>query len=58
VHTIPDCLFVSLTSATAFSPTDAMPYTKWAKLVMGVESMLSFVIAAVLVARAVSIARG
>jgi uncharacterized membrane protein len=54
----PDYLFVSLTSATAFSPTDAMPYSKQAKLVMGVESTLSFVIAAMLVARAINIARG
>ncbi len=56
--TFPDYLFVSLTSATAFSPTDAMPYSKLAKLVMGIESMLSFVIAAMLVARAINIARG
>jgi uncharacterized membrane protein len=56
--TFPDYLFVSLTSATAFSPTDAMPYSKRAKLVMGTESMLSFVVAAMLVARAINIARG
>lgn len=56
--TFPDYLFVSLTSATAFSPTDAMPYSKQAKLVMGIESTLSFVIAAMLVARAINIARG
>jgi hypothetical protein len=56
--TFPDYLFVSLTAATAFSPTDAMPYSKWAKLVMGVESILAFVIAAMLVARAINIARG
>ena len=30
-----DYLFVSLTSAIAFSPTDAMPYSRWAKLIMG-----------------------
>ena len=35
-----------------------MPYSKWAKLVMGVESLLSFAILAVLVARAVNIAHG
>ena len=56
--TFPDYLFVSLTSAIAFSPTDAMPYSKRAKLVMGIESTLSFVIAAMLVARAVNIAHG
>ncbi len=53
-----DYLFVALTNGTAFSPTDTMPYTKRAKLAMGVQSTLSFAIAAVLVARAVNIARG
>jgi len=53
-----DYVYVSLTSAIAFSPTDAMPYSKRAKLVMGVESVLSFAILAVIVARAVNIARG
>ena len=56
--TFPDYLYVSLTSATAFSPTDAMPYSRRAKLVMGVEDTLSLVIAAMLVARAINIARG
>jgi len=56
--TFPDYLYVSLTAATAFSPTDAMPYSKLAKLVMGIESTISFVIAAMLVARAINIARG
>jgi uncharacterized membrane protein len=54
----PDYLYVSLTAATAFSPTDAMPYSKQAKLVMGIESTISFVIAAMLVARAINIAHG
>jgi uncharacterized membrane protein len=53
-----DYVYVSLTSGTAFSPTDAMPYTRRAKLAMGVQSTLSFAIAAVLVARAINIARG
>lgn len=53
-----DYLYVSLTAATAFSPTDAMPYTRRAKLVMGVESTMSFAIFALFVARAVNVARG
>jgi uncharacterized membrane protein len=53
-----DYAYVSITSSIAFSPTDAMPYSKWAKLVMGIESLLSFAILAVLVARAVNIAHG
>jgi hypothetical protein len=53
-----DYLFVALTCATAFSPTDAMPYTGKAKLAMGVEAVMSMAIAALLVARAVNIAKG
>jgi uncharacterized membrane protein len=53
-----DYLYVSLTAATAFSPTDVMPYSRTAKLIMGLESTLSFAIAAMLVARAVNVARG
>ena len=51
-----DYAYVSLTSSIAFSPTDAMPYSKWAKLAMGVQSVISFSILALLVARAVNIA--
>jgi hypothetical protein len=53
-----DYVYLSLTSSIAFSPTDAMPYSKWAKLAMGVESVLSFATLAMIVARAVNIARG
>jgi uncharacterized membrane protein len=53
-----DYAYVSLTSSLAFSPTDAMPYSKWAKLAMGCQSLLSFAVLAVLVARAVNIAHG
>ena len=53
-----DYAYVSFTASIAFSPTDAMPYSRWAKLVMGIESVLSFAILAVLVARAVNIAHG
>ena len=53
-----DYLYTSVTAATAFSPTDAMPYTKTAKLLMGLESTLSFATVAMLVARAINIAKG
>jgi len=52
-----DYLYVSLTSSIAFSPTDAMPYSRWAKLAMGVQSVVAFSLLALLVARAVNIAR-
>jgi hypothetical protein len=53
-----DYLYVSVTAATAFSPTDAMPYSKAAKLLMGSESTISIAVVAMLVARAVNIAKG
>ena len=52
-----DYLYVSLTSSIAFSPTDALPYSRWAKLSMAVQSVVALAILAVLVARAVNIAR-
>jgi uncharacterized membrane protein len=56
--TFADYLYVSVTAATAFSPTDAMPYSKTAKLLMGLESTISIAITAMLIARAVNIAKG
>ena len=53
-----DYLYVSVTASTAFSPTDAMPYSRLAKLLMGLESTISFAIVVMLVARAVNIAKG
>jgi hypothetical protein len=53
-----DYLYVSVTAATAFSPTDAMPYSRAGKLLMGSESTLSFTIVVMIVARAINVARG
>jgi uncharacterized membrane protein len=50
-----DYLFVSLTSATAFSPTDSMPLTLKAKLLVGVESVVSLVLVVLVTARAVNV---
>jgi len=50
-----DYMFVSLTNATAFSPTDTMPLTPWAKSVMGVQSVASLVTIGLIVSRAVNI---
>jgi uncharacterized membrane protein len=50
-----DYLYTSLTNATAFSPTDTMPLTLTAKLVMGVQSLAALVTVALVVARAVNI---
>ena len=53
-----DYLYVSLTAGTAFSPTDAMPYSKRIKVAMGLESSMCFVVLAMVVARAINIAKG
>jgi uncharacterized membrane protein len=50
-----DYLYVSLTNATAFSPTDTMPLTPMAKTVMGVQSVVSLVTVGLIVSRAVNI---
>ena len=50
-----DYLYVSLTNATAFSPTDTMPLTPMAKSVMGVQALISLVTIGLIVARAVNV---
>jgi uncharacterized membrane protein len=50
-----DYLYVSLTNATAFSPTDTMPLTPWAKILMGIQSVLSLLVIGLIVSRAVNI---
>jgi uncharacterized membrane protein len=51
----PDYLYVSLTNNTAFSPTDTMPLTPMAKLIMGVQSVVSLLTIGLIVSRAVNI---
>jgi len=50
-----DYLYLSFTNAAAFSPTDVMPLTRWAKTAMTVQSAVSIVTVALVVARAVNI---
>jgi len=50
-----DYLYVSLTNATAFSPTDTMPLSAAAKGTMGVQSLVSLVTIGLIVSRAVNI---
>jgi uncharacterized membrane protein len=50
-----DYLYVSLTNATAFSPTDTMPLTPMAKSIMGVQAVVSLVTLGLIVSRAVNI---
>jgi len=50
-----DYLYVSLTNAMAFSPTDTMPLTSMAKIVMGIQSLVSLVTIGLIVSRAINI---
>jgi uncharacterized membrane protein len=50
-----DYLYVSLTNAAAFSPTDTMPLTPMAKIVMGIQSIVSLVTIGLIVSRAINI---
>jgi hypothetical protein len=50
-----DYVYVSFTNAIAFSPTDAMPLSRRAKLLMLAESALSALTVLLVVARAVNI---
>jgi uncharacterized membrane protein len=50
-----DYLYVSFTNASAFSPTDTMPLTRWAKLLMMLQSTVSILTLLLVAARAVNI---
>ncbi|MGH9920848.1 MAG: hypothetical protein ACRD6W_18510 [Nitrososphaerales archaeon] len=50
-----DYLYVALTNAAAFSPTDTMPLTRAAKALMAAESLVSLVTVGIVAARAVNI---
>jgi hypothetical protein len=50
-----DYVYVSFTNAVAFSPTDAMPLSRWAKMLMLAESATSSLTILLVAARAVNI---
>lgn len=50
-----DYLFLSFTNATAFSPTDTLPLSHLAKLLMMAEALISLLTVALVAARAVNI---
>lgn len=55
VPTLVDYLYISVTNSTAFSPTDTMPLSSRAKLLMSVESVAALVTSLLVIARAVSV---
>jgi hypothetical protein len=50
-----DYLYLGFTNAAAFSPTDVMPLSRWAKIAMTAQSAISIVTVALVVSRAVNI---
>jgi uncharacterized membrane protein len=50
-----DYLYVSMTNATAFSPTDTMPLSVESKMLMGGQSLISLVTLGLVISRAVNI---
>jgi hypothetical protein len=50
-----DYLYLSFTNAAAFSPTDVLPLSRWAKMGMTAQASISIVTVALVVARAVNI---
>jgi hypothetical protein len=50
-----DYLYVSLTNVTAFSPTDTMPLSRPAKMMMAAQSLVAFSTAVLVIARAVNV---
>ena len=55
VPSLVDYLYLSFTNSTAFSPTDTMPLTRTAKMLMSWQSTVSLATFAVVLARAVNI---
>jgi uncharacterized membrane protein len=50
-----DYLFLAFNTSTAFSPTDCPVLSRWAKVLMMVQALISFTTVALLAARAVNI---
>ncbi len=55
VPTLVDYLYVSVTNSTAFSPTDTMPLSSRAKVLMAVQSVAALLTSLLVIARAVSV---
>ena len=52
-----DYLYLAFTNATAFSPTDTLPTSRWAKMTMMLQSAIALLIAALVIAHIVNVIR-
>ncbi len=50
-----DYLYVALSNVVAFSPTDTMPLSRWAKMMMTVQAIVAVSTLVLVVARAVNV---
>jgi hypothetical protein len=50
-----DYLYISVTNSSAFSPTDTMPLSPRAKMLMAVESVSAILLSVLVIARGVSL---
>jgi hypothetical protein len=50
-----DYLFLAFNTSTAFSPTDVMVLSRWAKVLIMIQALISLLVIALLAARTVSI---
>ena len=53
IPTFVDYLYLSTTNSSAFSPTDTMPLTSRAKILMGVQATAALITSLLVIARAV-----
>ena len=58
IPTFVDYLYVSLTNSSAFSPTDTMPLSSRAKILMGIEATAALLTSLLVIARAVGSLEG
>lgn len=49
-----DYLYLAFTNSTAFSPTDTMPLSRWAKVLMTFEALISLITIAIVIARSIN----
>ena len=50
-----DYLYLGFCTSTAFSPTDVLPFTLWAKMAMAAQSAMSLAVIGLVIARAVNV---
>jgi hypothetical protein len=53
-----DYLYLGVTNALAFSPTDVMPLAPWGKIAMAIQSVISFAILGLVLAQAINVLPG